>query len=412
VPERARRRPFFVSGGRMGRAETVTLLPISRYSEIMRIFAPHFNQMNGAKAPLSGGCDDIWSQEDREDLAFVIAQAEELIAIQLGFWPAPKWITSERIALGLTGVRSDWQNAEVKTKWGYVQAFGTKTLTLVEADSPVTYTDEDGDEYGREEVAKVGDPSLLYSFLSADCEICNVALFFRVGDGAYDAADPRWEIRPIVADNDGDLLTVTAESSLFVKPELWKKTPVEDPTYWKLDFDLDNLVEAVDVYCAGIDYETPVTIKWDGVCSCTSPCSHYTQAACAYVTDWEQGFFVARPATWNGSQHVSAEPSYGYRPESLVVNYLAGYPLDERTCRINPNLERAIVSLTNVLLPEPPCGFCDLAARRWKRDRMRVDPITVEAAGMPWGMYEQGALEAWRLVRPFIRGRGGKMGWS
>jgi len=72
---------------------------------------------------MSGGCDDIWDQSDREDLAWAIARAEELIAEQLGTWPAPKWITSEDIWLGK--VRPDWWNAELKTKWSKVKAFGT-----------------------------------------------------------------------------------------------------------------------------------------------------------------------------------------------------------------------------------------------------------------------------------------------
>ena len=77
---------------------------------------------------------------------------------------------------------------------------------------------------------------------------------------------------------------------------------------------------------------------------------------------------------------------------------------------MDPNLERAIVKLTNVLLPESPCGFCDEAKIRWKQDRENVDPLTEEAANLPWDLYTRGGLEAWRIVKKFARGRGGKMG--
>ena len=77
---------------------------------------------------------------------------------------------------------------------------------------------------------------------------------------------------------------------------------------------------------------------------------------------------------------------------------------------MNANLERAIVKLTNVLLPEPPCGFCDAAQTRWQNDRQNIDPLTPEAASMPWDLYSQGALEAWRIVKKLAMGRGGKMG--
>ena len=72
--------------------------------------------------------------------------------------------------------------------------------------------------------------------------------------------------------------------------------------------------------------------------------------------------------------------------------------------------QRAIVKLTNVLLPEPPCGFCDAADRMWKNDRKDVDPLTPEAAGLPWALYQQGALDAWKIVSRLAAGQSGKAG--
>ena len=107
---------------------------------------------------------------------------------------------------------------------------------------------------------------------------------------------------------------------------------------------------------------------------------------------------------------MDAAPTWFKPPEAVRVNYRAGYPLDSKTCRMNSNLERAIVKLTNVLLPEPPCAFCDAAQIRWKQDRTNIDPLTPEAAGMPWDLYSMGALEAWRIVKRYAMGRGGKLG--
>ena len=78
-----------------------TLLAPSRYAQIMQIPMPHFWQMAGPKSPLKSGCDDIWDEDARQFLAWTILQAEELIAKELGFWPAPKFITDEEIAFGL-----------------------------------------------------------------------------------------------------------------------------------------------------------------------------------------------------------------------------------------------------------------------------------------------------------------------
>ena len=59
-------------------------------------------------------------------------------------------------------------------------------------------------------------------------------------------------------------------------------------------------------------------------------------------------------------------------------------------------------------MPSPPCPYCDLAIDKWKYDRERIDPITNEAANMPWDVnYSKGALEAWRIVKRLSLGDGG-----
>lgn len=392
----------------MARSDTITLLPLDRYAEIMKIPLTHFNQLNGPLAPLVGGCNDIWDQDARDFLAWTMAEAEEMIATELGFWPSPKFMTAEQVNFGLEGVRSDWLNAEARTEWGYVQGWGTETLTLRQANAGVEYTDDDNDPLGRPELATIG--TAIYDDLPACSDPCDVAVFFRVADGSEDAADPRWEIRPIKVDIDGNTMRITAESSLFVRPDLWKLTEMDclgsdDTGKWKWNWQTANLVSQVDVYCRTVNTQLPVTLQWDNVCGCsTSICEHNTQTACAYNTDNRHGFFIPRPAS---GSNVLATPLYRYPPESVLVNYRAGYPLDSRNCRMNPQLERAIVKLTNVLLPESPCGFCDAADTRWKNDRKTIDPLTPEAASLPWDLYAQGALEAWRIVKKFARGRGG-----
>jgi hypothetical protein len=388
----------------------------------MQIHAPHFNQMDGAKAPVVKSCDSrgIWDQNARDALAWTMAQAEEMIARELHFWPSPKFITDEEIAFSLPGIRSDWWNAEVETEWSYNECFGTEQLTLVQAGANVIYTDNDGDPNGREELATISSAGTYVEELTACDNKCEVAVFFREADGAEDPADCRWEIRPIKVDIDGSTMSITAESSLFVKPELWELTEMNsqvepgsaaDNQAWIIDFDTANLVSQVDVYCRTVNEATPLTLQWEGVCNCPGVCQHSTQTACAYRTDKKRGFFAPRPATWNGTTNIYATPLHCHiPPESVLANYRAGYPLD-KSCQMNVTMERAIVKLTNSLLPEPPCGFCgDVANRIWTDDRRPIDPLTPEAASMPWDIYKRGALEAWRLVKMFSMGVGGKAG--
>ncbi len=403
------------SGVGLGFAHPIprTILPISRYAEIMGISMPHFWQMDGPLAPLRGNCDDLWDQPSREFLAWSMIQAEEMIAQFLGYWPAPIYITNEQIPFNLPGVRGDWRNAEVETEWGRVVNYGTELLTLKEADAPVTYSNLDQDPFGRTETATIGNE--LYASLTACDNVCDVAVFFREEDGADDPADPRWEIRPLKIDIDDGLMTIEGPASLFVKPELLSLTKQDcwgsdDPNKWKWNFEIGNLVGRVDVYCRTTSLATPATLQWDGVCGCIDVCGHRTQTACAYPTDIKRGFFAPRPATWNGTANIDASPLHAKAPESVLINYLAGHSLDTRSCRMNFRLERAIVKLTNALLPEPPCGFCDPAKQRWNEDRKVVDPLTLEAANMPWDLYTQGALDAWKIVKIMAMGKGGKMG--
>ncbi len=66
----------------MARSDSVTLLPLDRYSQLMQIPLTHFNQLQGAKAPVVKNCNNkgVWDQDARNALAWTIATAEELIA--------------------------------------------------------------------------------------------------------------------------------------------------------------------------------------------------------------------------------------------------------------------------------------------------------------------------------------------
>ncbi len=400
----------------MARSDTITLLPLDRYAQIMQIPLPHFNQMNGLKAPVVKGCNGIWDQNARDSLAWTMAQAEEMIAEYLNFWPSPKFLVDEEIAFSLPGVRHHWWDAEVQTRFSMIECFGTETLTLKLAGANVIYTNSNNNPNGRENLATISSTGLYVDELGACDDKCEVAVFFREADGAEDAADCRWEIKPLKVDIDGTTMSITADSSLFVKPELWELTELEsagnvDSKAWEIDFDTANLVTQVDVYCRTVNQQTPVTLLWEGVCDCPGICEHRTQTACAYRTDKKRGYFAPRSATWNGTTNVFANPLHCHHPpESLLVDYRAGMALD-KSCRMNQSMERAIIKLTNALLPEPPCGFCgDVANRIWSDDRKEIDPGFVGGFPPPWDMFKKGAYEAFKIVRLFARGRGSKMG--
>ncbi len=384
----------------MARSKINTILPLDRYAQIMRIPLTHFNQFGGPAAPQKEGCDSIWDQEDRDALAWAMQTAEGLITDALRFYPAPVFAYNEQIKLGDLRLRSDWWNAEFQTRRKHVIGYGTRTLTLIQEAAPVEYIDDDNDPAGIKETAQIG--SLLYDPFSPCADECSLRMFFRVGDGAKDPADPAYEIRgPIFYDRDPDADTPTyivkLPSAMLLKPSLTKLTELacygsDDPEAWIYSFDYDesasNFVEAVDIYCESINTGEQGIFYWSDVC--TDCDGLIGDQMCARSVHDKNGSFKVWP--------TDGFVPYAYKPENMRISYKSGYPLDDY-CRMDARLERAIVKLTNALLPEPPCGYCDIAEQMWTEDRKSIDPLTPEAAGLPWDIYSRGALDAWRIVK-------------
>ena len=251
--------------------------------------------------------------------------------------------------------------------------------------------DLDNDPRGIKETAVIGD--WLYDMLPACSEECSLKVFFRAADGAKDTAHPAWEIRPLNIDIDGNFAIIQAPAPLFIKPELTLLTKQDcfksdNEEAWIWAYDESNLVGYVDIFCETIDTDDQGSIYWQYGCG---NCTENSAEICIYSIDDWIGRFKIEPKT---GECVSACP-----PQRMTINYKSGYPLDEY-CRMDVNLQRAVIKLTNALLPQTPCG-CTYPFNIWTHDRQPIDPLTPEAATLPWNLYSQGALEAWRIVRMY-----------
>lgn len=374
----------------MARSNFLTSLPLDTYADSMRINLAHFNQMNKQNAPLSGDCDNVWDQNDRDELARTIQQAEKMIKSQLGFDLIPTFYENANVRL-VRNIRTDWWNGEYLAPTKRVTDYGTRTLTPLFYGAPVTYMDLDGDPRGVLETAVIGD--WLYDMLPACSEECSLKVFFRAADGAKDTAHPAWEIRPITVDIDSDFAIIQAPSAMFIKPELTLLTEdacfkSDDEEAWIWAYDEDNLVGYVDIFCETVDTSDQGEVYWLDGCG---SCSDTSAELCIYPVDDWIGRFVLEPKT---GECISPCP-----PRKMLINYRSGYPLDDR-CQMDTNLQRAVIKLTNALLPQTPCG-CTYPYNIWTHDRQPIDTLTAESANMPWDLYAQGALEAWRIVRAY-----------
>jgi hypothetical protein len=375
----------------MAVSKFVTSLPLDTYADTMGINSAHFNQMNGQNAPTSHDCDKIWDQPDRDQLARTIQQAENMIKIQLGYDLVPTYYENADVRL-LKNVRADWWNGAYLAPHKKVESYGTQTMTLLFAGAPITYQDLDNDPRGIKETAVIGD--FLYDMLPKCDGVCKLHVFYRRADGARYDADPEWEIRPIEVTEYGEFQTIRAPATQFLKPELMRLTEracykSDDEDAWIYAYDEANLVEYVDIYCQVLDEDEQGTVTWltgCGVCDTTSA------DICIYpVLDSISKFVVAPKA----GECISNCP-----PRKMQINYTSGYPLDN-LCQMDTNLQRAVVKLTNALLPQSPCG-CEISYNMWVADREPVNPLTLESANLPWDLNSQGALEAWRIVKSFM----------
>ena len=381
------------------------IMPAEEWMRYHAIHPAHFYQMKGVNAPTGRGCDKVWDQDDRNQLNEYIKIAEDMIRTELGYSVGPEFFTDEEIMYGYdSNIRH--RRAPVKTRWGNVIDYGVEKLTLVKSDAVVTYYNRDADPEDVPETAVIG--TSLYDWIDPCANPNDVAIFFRVADGAIDAAHSSWEIRDFTVDIDGDQMYIRMPAPYLLKPSLRALTRrdvrhMSEDEAWIHSYVTDNLVTAVDIYCRTTDSTTPVSLLWSKRCECLeNPCQHSTQTGCPQDMNNRIGSFVPVPATWNGSKHIIANYAYFGIPEKLKVNYRAGLPL-ARDGRLNPLIRRAIIKLTNVMMPAPACGLCDYAKSLYENDREPVSQLTVESANVPWGLYQRGAVEAWRIIHRFIQ---------
>jgi hypothetical protein len=344
----------------------------------------HFNQLAGANAPLSEPCDEVYIQQNRDDIADGLNLAVEMIAHELGFYPRPVWIT-ERLTLG-HGWPMEWQS--LRTQWGYVTEFSIETQTLIEAGVAITYSDEDED--GIDDWATIS--------VATTVDEDEIQVYFRAADGASAAGSADWEIEPLTVSSDGATATITGPIYLFTNPDVVWINPKQSPNYrTKRPFDSAddaNYVTHVDVY--RVYGETTGAVKlitdpiWD---SSTANSGDVTENAVGRITDSRLGLFQVRLSS-------CVDPSScSYAPTEVWVSYKAGYAL--RGGLMDRILERALIRAANTQIPYQPDQDCSARTlSMWRDDNEYVkDQFSRVASPPPWGGMKKGEWQAWNRLK-------------
>lgn len=400
----------------MGRQTVQTLLSIDEWAQIMGVSPWEFNQVGqGFPNNVVMPCENVWFQHQwqkdfiaREEIAQAIYDAEYMLAQQAGFFFAPKFVVSEGSTYPTTrdlwrvrdgrGVYGMWR--ELNLDYGHFITGGIFARTVL-SDVSITYSDADGD--GIEDTFTV-------SFATTVTDPSEIALYNVSGDRMGQALDEAFRIRPINVSIASGTCTVTGHKALCIKPSL---TEIVDPQI--LDVTLaSNFITEMTPARVYIDQAHTTTTPYHGVAIWNPPpdcvadnCTESSRAVCIVPVVPDQGLVRVQ------MDAVSTRWPYGWEPDRLSLNYVAGRPL------INGHMHRElaiiVARLATAFLPNDKCG-CERAQRIIHYWRAKVsEPGEGEDRGRaftpeeidsnPFGEPRVGALYAWKRVRAMTQVR-------
>lgn len=396
----------------MARADTPTWLSLDEWAQIIGINPLHFNGFSSSSFP-DTVCGDVFFQYDwqnadrvgRDTIAMAIYQAEQEIAMEVGYNLMPDWTVAERLEYpqpGMPGVigyginpRGMLKSVEVKRGW--IISGGVKTKLLLERAAAVIRSDVDGDGYS--ETATV---TSAVTFTDTN----EVHIYFVGHDG-----EDSYEIRPIKVAISGGFATITFKS--WQLPDL---TRLEYLNVSPLDADDPASYETtVDVYRVYNDPSTQVQMMWENdedlnCCGTCVACEFGTQAGCFHLRDARLGMVVPAPGAWDAanSQFTAQEWTACREPDQVRLWYYSGY-VDLKMARPYAEMSNywkaAVAYFAASKFERAVCGCSNVNQfiERWRRDGAFVSKeeggfnMTAEMASNRLGT-TMGALYAWKRI--------------
>lgn len=369
----------------MAVATTYTLLPLDTWADILMIDPFEFNGFSSPQAKTAQCAYAFrqfgWQADhiNRLEVADAIAAAEQMLADELVFWPAPKYFVDEvqlyprphqRNLFGMAGTaRGEWKALQLN--WHNVLSGGVFNRTLIAqiAGANVTTSDLDGDGFFETFTATITDPAI-----AAITDPDELAVYFVAGDRHGEDMGETWRVRPVKVRISGNTATFTGHRTLLTNPA---KAYVVNPT--NLDpTTAANYVTALDCYRVFTDTTATSPLNYQGVAiwkndpTCTQDCTFSILPLCLGEHQNEQGMVFASFGTQD------CWPFGDREPDRLQVNYVAGLPLDSNG-QMQRAAARAVTYLSVALLAHDRCG-CDRSNRMISYYRDRVAKFVDNAA--------------------------------
>lgn len=351
----------------MARADRYTLLSLDEWAATLGISPWEFGGFNYPVAK-SAQCKSVFQQFpwqndhlSRAEVADAIADAEAMLAAELGYNIAPAYTVDEvvsyprnynRRVFGYAGdIRGDWKT--VSTKWHKVIKGGVLNRTLIGTitGNDLTASDLDGDG-----VKETFTATITNAAIGTLTDPYELALYFVAANRHGEPLDETWRIRPLRVSITGNTATLTGHRTLLANPS---------PEYAVDAAALDsavpsNYVTSVECYRTFTDDTATSALPYQGVAiwknnpDCTQNCTFSIKGLCLGQHQNEQGQIFAsfgNPCDW---------PFADREPDRLQVNYVSGVPMVSG--KVDKLYAQMVAYLSVSLLANEMCG-CDRTNR-------------------------------------------------
>lgn len=323
------------------RTQPRTLLSLERFSRLMsfspilmhQVYMPELQEMSACSDPV---LQYTWQQRSggrpgREEISHAIQQAETILEQHLRFSVLPRWYVDDDppVIGNRFGPRVAYQLG-VRANVGHFIQAGQEAWTIIDADTPVLYSDRDGDGY--KERATV---TVTTTITDPD----EFAVYYPGTEH-----DPGWEIRPVEVTIVGGVATLRFYRHQCVIPDRIEELDANGV----VGTEDAQFLESVDVYRHYNDPSRMGVVEWSPSICDTEGCGWSAQEACIRSVDDRNGLLQLHAATWDGTTWSYACPSWWAPPTRVHLWYRAGYR-DKSLARpmrdMSRELERAVAYL-------------------------------------------------------------------
>jgi len=333
-----------------------------------------FNQIDGDSVP-EYGCLGF-TQYARDYYARELRYAFNRVKTALNFAPLPVYEVKERIDLKGRGL-----NQVMCTKYGFIQSFGVRAITSLEAGASVAYSKSVAD-------FPDNDQATITATVPVGTAPEEIKVYFQVSDGGIEAS-PLYEIMPLTVVVSGTVATIAGHRSLFVKPSIWSqsyKLPGNEElsVNYAISSNADHFVTAVDVFRVYSNSTTAVeAIDYKGNRGTLTP----------YLINAEEGEFTVE---LDNAVNLTAQVSH------VEVSYRAGKP--EASGFYENDLIKAVCHLANTNVLTADHGNCLDNNTIWNTDNTAYEDE--RDVDFEFGR-KHGQKEAWRLIETHKLYKGG-----